>query len=72
MATIQLRDLSFAGYDLLSDDETFLNELSDSEQDLTKGGITPLFAVAASAAASAAITSASVGIYRGGNALGWW
>ncbi len=72
MATIKLGDLNLAGYELFSDDESFLNELSDSEQDWTKGGITPLFAVAASAGASAAITSAAMGVYNGGHKLGWW
>ncbi|MEH2308232.1 hypothetical protein [Nostoc sp.] len=41
MATIRIEQLS-AGFELISDEETFLDELTDSDLDLNKGGITPV------------------------------
>ncbi|QIR37106.1 hypothetical protein HCG51_10440 [Tolypothrix sp. PCC 7910] len=41
MATIRIEQLS-AGFELIADEETFLDELSDSDLDLNKGGITPV------------------------------
>ena len=60
MATICIRDLR-AGFDLISDEETYLNEFTDEDFPAIKGGFTPGFvttvvAFSASAAASNAIT----------------
>lgn len=41
MAKISISDL--IGFDLLSDDETFLNDLSSNELDIA-GGLNPVFA----------------------------
>lgn len=41
MATIRIEQLS-AGFELIADEETFLDELTDSGLDFTKGGITPV------------------------------
>ncbi|BAY09987.1 hypothetical protein [Calothrix sp. NIES-2098] len=41
MATIRIEQLS-AGFELIADEETFLDELTDSDLDLNKGGITPV------------------------------
>ncbi|QKQ72708.1 hypothetical protein [Nostoc sp. TCL240-02] len=41
MATIRIEQLS-AGFELIADEETFLDELTDSDLDLNKGGITPI------------------------------
>jgi hypothetical protein len=38
MANITISDLRPAGADLFSDSESYLNELSDSELNTTKGG----------------------------------
>lgn len=60
MATICIRDIR-VGFDLISDEETYLNEFTDEDLLAIKGGITPLIittvvAFSASAAASYAIT----------------
>jgi hypothetical protein len=39
MATISISNLSVTGSDLLADSESYLNELTDSELNETKGGI---------------------------------
>lgn len=65
MSTITIRNLNPVGSDLLSDEETFLNELNDTDQDFVKGGLTPLFAVAASVAATYGITKAGVAVVKG-------
>ncbi|MDJ0734772.1 MAG: hypothetical protein QNJ47_12010 [Nostocaceae cyanobacterium] len=41
MATITISQLNQSGIDLFQDSESFLNELTDTEMDLTKGGIHP-------------------------------
>ncbi|QKQ72710.1 hypothetical protein [Nostoc sp. TCL240-02] len=41
MATIRIEQLS-VGFELIADEETFLDELTDSDLDLNKGGITPV------------------------------
>ncbi|BAY09989.1 hypothetical protein [Calothrix sp. NIES-2098] len=41
MATIRIEQLS-AGFELIADEETFLDELTDNDLDLNKGGITPV------------------------------
>lgn len=41
MATIRIEQLS-AGFELIADDETYLDELTDGELDLNKGGVTPV------------------------------
>lgn len=41
MATIRIEQLS-AGFELIADEETYLDELTDGDLDLTKGGITPI------------------------------
>lgn len=59
MATICIRDLR-AGFDLISDEETYLNEFNDEDFPAVKGGVTPIIttvvAFSASAGASYAIT----------------
>ncbi|MBW4617106.1 MAG: hypothetical protein KME21_28455 [Desmonostoc vinosum HA7617-LM4] len=60
MATICIQDLR-AGFDLISDEETYLNEFTDEEFAAVKGGIIPIIittivAFSASAGASYAIT----------------
>jgi hypothetical protein len=59
MATICIRDLR-AGFDLISDEETYLNEFTDEDFPAIKGGFTPVIttvvAFSASAGASYAIT----------------
>ncbi|MEY3826643.1 MAG: hypothetical protein RLZZ148_1460 [Cyanobacteriota bacterium] len=42
MASINISDLHPAGFDLLSDSESYLHELKDTELSATRGGITPL------------------------------
>ncbi|MEB3179151.1 MAG: hypothetical protein VKL59_09005 [Nostocaceae cyanobacterium] len=59
MATISIRDLQ-AGFDLISDEETYLNDLNDEDFLTIKGGFTPVIttvvAFSASAGASYAIS----------------
>lgn len=59
MATICIRNLQ-AGFDLISDEETYLNEFTDEDFPAIKGGVTPVIttvvAFSASAGASYAIT----------------
>lgn len=53
MATIQVNDLPAAGSSLLLDDESFLNELSEPQINLLRGGFSPFMsAFIASAALS--------------------
>ena len=40
MATIRIEQLN-AGFELILDEETYLDELTDGDLDLTKGGSTP-------------------------------
>jgi len=46
MATIQINNLNAAGSDLFNDSESYLNELTDEEINMTNGGITPTITVA--------------------------
>ncbi len=48
MATINISDLRPAGYDLLSDKESFIDNLSEEELSANKGGTfspTPIFTI---------------------------
>lgn len=40
MANILINELCVTGFDLLSDTESYLNEINDNEIDLTRGGFT--------------------------------
>ncbi len=53
MATICIKDLQ-AGFDLISDQETYLNELADEELGAAKGGITFVATVVAFSSSFAA------------------
>ena len=58
MATICIKDLQ-AGFDLIADRETYLNELADEELNAAKGGLTFIATVVAfstSVAASYAVS----------------
>jgi hypothetical protein len=41
MASIHIEQLS-VGFDLIADTETYLDEITDTDLDLTKGGLTPV------------------------------
>ncbi|WP_138498531.1 hypothetical protein [Nostoc sp. PA-18-2419] len=41
MANIAISNLRPAGADLFDSSESFMNDLTDSELDMTKGGLTP-------------------------------
>ncbi|MDF5708078.1 MAG: hypothetical protein PUP90_10460 [Nostoc sp. S4] len=58
MANIAISNLRPAGADLFDGSESFMNDLTDSELDITKGGFTPAFVLgfAAGVAASVAIS----------------
>jgi hypothetical protein len=43
MATIAIPDLSIAGLDLFSDSESYVDELSDNDITVIKGGFLPYF-----------------------------
>ncbi|MEQ9625076.1 hypothetical protein [Coleofasciculus chthonoplastes] len=45
MATIKISDLRPAGADLLQDSESFINELTDEDLNITHGGITPVLII---------------------------
>jgi hypothetical protein len=47
MTSILVNDLNVPGFDLLSGEESYLNEINDDELDLTYGGWTPVASVAA-------------------------
>lgn len=51
MAKINIADLQPVGFNLLSDDENFLNELSEEQASLTYGGGTPIWILSVGAAA---------------------
>lgn len=51
MAIIYIDNIKPVGSDLLSDEESFLNDLSSEQQILTYGGVTPWFILAVGAAA---------------------
>ena len=50
MASIAIPDLNTPGLDLFQDSESFLNELTEDELNMTRGGITPFipYAIASS------------------------
>jgi len=62
MATIQILDIHQTGSSLFIDSESYLNELTDDELSLLRGGISPTFYFA-----SVAITIATAA----GAAYGW-
>ncbi|MBN3879079.1 MULTISPECIES: hypothetical protein [unclassified Nostoc] len=43
MANIVISELRPAGAELFYGSESFMNDLTDSELDITKGGMTPVF-----------------------------
>lgn len=47
MTHIAINDLSVPGLDLLSDEESYLNEISENELNLTVGGFSPVLIVSA-------------------------
>jgi hypothetical protein len=58
MAAITIKDLQ-AGFDLISDQETYLHELTEGEPGGVKGGLTPIATIVAfssSVAASYAVS----------------
>lgn len=61
MAAICINDLQ-AGFDLISDHETYLNELTDEEFRLTKGG-TGLSCIASGVVASLLFSVLTYGAY---------
>lgn len=69
MATIAIQELKTTGTDLLLDQETYLNELTDNELEIAKGGGTPAV-VASSIMATAGSVAASYGITKAGIAVG--
>lgn len=51
MATINIADLKPVGFNLLSEEESFLNDLSEEQVSLLYGGVTPWFILGVGAAA---------------------
>ncbi|GAB4194931.1 MAG: hypothetical protein Fur006_41000 [Coleofasciculaceae cyanobacterium] len=47
MAAIRINDLKAPGFELLADEESYLNELTTNEVDMARGGLTPVPYVAA-------------------------
>lgn len=45
MATIKINNLKSNGSDLFNDSENYLNELTNGEDMMTNGGITPIIAI---------------------------
>ncbi|MDF5706647.1 MAG: hypothetical protein PUP90_02925 [Nostoc sp. S4] len=64
MATIKISDLHPVGSEFFIDSESFLNELTEDELNITKGGSTP-FCIAIA-------VSVSVSVYGYGKCRGWW
>ncbi|WP_138499833.1 hypothetical protein [Nostoc sp. PA-18-2419] len=60
MATIKINNLNASGSDLFNDSESFLNELTEDELNVTKGGSTP-FCI------TIVVSVVVYGKYRG-----WW
>jgi lactobin A/cerein 7B family class IIb bacteriocin len=58
MATIKIHNLNAAGSELFNDSESYLNELTDEEMNMTNGGLTPLFIVMYSCSLGAIALSA--------------
>jgi hypothetical protein len=65
MAAISINDLQ-AGFDLISDQETYLNELTDEEFRLTNGGspTTPVCTVIATVVAFSTSVAATYAVSR--------
>jgi hypothetical protein len=61
MANIHSNDLQLNEAELLADNETYMDELSEDELGLVAGGITPLPAISAAAAASSGGCAAAAG-----------
>ena len=47
MAAIRINDLKAPGFELLADEESYLNELAADELNMARGGLTPVPYVAA-------------------------
>ncbi|MDZ8134786.1 MAG: hypothetical protein RM049_05705 [Nostoc sp. DedQUE04] len=62
MSTIRISNLSVPGFDLLSDEESYLNEINNDEFDLTHGGATP--AIAASILAVSGAVGVSIAVSK--------
>lgn len=60
MAVIQISELYPTGSDLFVGSETFMNDLTDNEFSVVKGGATPTVGIAASSAPCGTIASAVV------------
>ncbi|MEH1944189.1 MAG: hypothetical protein V7L01_28790 [Nostoc sp.] len=45
MTNILINDLNLSGFALISDEESYLNEINDDELNFTYGGFTPVAAV---------------------------
>jgi hypothetical protein len=64
MATIKIVDLSPVGSEFFADSESYLNELTDDELNLTQGGSTPVCSVVTLVSmVSAAVASYQIGRY---------
>jgi hypothetical protein len=63
MAAICIKDLQ-AGFDLISDQETYLTELTDEEFRINKGGSTPVCTVIATVVAFSTSVAASYAVTR--------
>ncbi|MFN6569528.1 hypothetical protein [Dendronalium sp. ChiSLP03b] len=59
MTNILINDLNVSGFDLLSGEESYLNEINDDELNLTYGGFTPVLAIVAISGAFSAGYEAS-------------
>jgi hypothetical protein len=53
MATINIADVKPLGFNLLSEEESFLNDLSEEQVSLTYGGVIPVVWIGFSLAAAA-------------------
>jgi len=47
MAAIRINDLKAPGFELLADEESYLNELAADELNMARGGLTPVVYVGA-------------------------
>jgi hypothetical protein len=47
MAAIRINDLKAPGFELLADEESYLNELASDELNMARGGLTPVVYVGA-------------------------
>jgi hypothetical protein len=59
MATINIQDLKVTGYNLFSDEENYMNELTSEEMDITTGRWSPV--VYTLAVGSAFVLSYNIG-----------